>query len=133
MNSAHRREMRSARERDYIAWEPDDTEPWPMPGAEIDTSPRHGDEINDQPTERTDMQIRNGGFTVIEALIGVVVIGIIIVVAYGATQGGNLSFGINGITETRCINGLQFVIGDGGQARQVLDDKGNGVRCGGAR
>ena len=32
MNSTHRRQMRAARERDYIAWEPDDPEPWAMPG-----------------------------------------------------------------------------------------------------
>lgn len=32
MNSHHRRQMRAARERDYIAWEPDDPEPWVMPG-----------------------------------------------------------------------------------------------------
>ena len=31
MNSQHRRQMRAARERDYIAWAPDDPEPWVMP------------------------------------------------------------------------------------------------------
>ena len=31
MNSHHRRQMRAARERDYIAWAPDDPEPWTMP------------------------------------------------------------------------------------------------------
>lgn len=32
MKSSIRRQMRAARERDYIAWEPDDQEPWAMPG-----------------------------------------------------------------------------------------------------
>lgn len=42
---------------------------------------------------------------------------------------GSITIGINGITETRCINGYQFVIGEGGQARQVLDEFGKGARC----
>lgn len=32
MKSSIRRQMRAARERDYIAWEPDDQEPWATPG-----------------------------------------------------------------------------------------------------
>lgn len=37
MNSHHRRAMRAARERDYIAWEPDDPEPWAMPEVSLQT------------------------------------------------------------------------------------------------
>lgn len=35
MNSVNRRAMRAARERDYIAWEPDDPEPWAMPAPDL--------------------------------------------------------------------------------------------------
>lgn len=35
MNSTHRRQMRAARERDYIAWAPDDPEPWAMPAPDL--------------------------------------------------------------------------------------------------
>ena len=73
------------------------------------------------------------GFTLIECMIAIVIMGIVLaIVAGGASSmngGGAVSFGINGITEMRCINGFQFVIGEGGQARQVLDEFGKGVRC----
>lgn len=35
MKSSIRRQMRAARERDYIAWAPDDPEPWAMPAPDI--------------------------------------------------------------------------------------------------
>lgn len=47
------------------------------------------------------------------------------------TAPSNLSFGPNGVTETRCIDGLRFVIGEGGNARQVLDGQGRGIACDG--
>lgn len=40
-----------------------------------------------------------------------------------------ISYGINGLTETRCIDGYKFIVGEGGQARQILDGEGRGVRC----
>lgn len=73
------------------------------------------------------------GFTLIEGMIAIAIMGIALaIVASGASSmngSGSVSFGINGITEMRCINGFQFVIGEGGQARQVLDEFGKGVRC----
>ena len=74
------------------------------------------------------------GFTIIEFLILLAFIGILAVVVIGvlagtAAQGNNLSFGFNGITETRCINGYTFVVGRDGNARQVLDEFGKGARC----
>lgn len=74
------------------------------------------------------------GFTIIEFLILLAFIGILAVVVIGvlagtAATGNNLSFGFNGITETRCINGYTFVVGRDGNARQVLDEFGKGARC----
>jgi len=74
------------------------------------------------------------GFTIVEFLILLVFIGILAVVVIGvlagtAAPGNNLSFGFNGITETRCINGYTFVVGRDGNARQVLDEFGKGARC----
>lgn len=73
------------------------------------------------------------GFTLIEGMIAIAIMGIVLAIVASAASSmngsGSVSFGINGITEMRCINGFQFVIGEGGQARQVLDEFGKGVRC----
>lgn len=39
------------------------------------------------------------------------------------------SLGINGMTETRCINGMQFVVGQSGSVQQILGANGGGVSC----
>lgn len=41
----------------------------------------------------------------------------------------NISIGINGIAEDRCIRGMVHVIGPDGSARQTVDEFGNGMRC----
>jgi prepilin-type N-terminal cleavage/methylation domain-containing protein len=72
----------------------------------------------------------HAGYTLIEMLITVAIGLILLVVGISALKGNsNVSWGINGVTESRCISGYQFVIGEGGQARQVLDEFGKGVRC----
>lgn len=75
--------------------------------------------------------IKVQGFTLIEVMIVIAILAIVakLATSVAGTNEGTVSFGINGITEMRCINGFQFVIGDGGQARQVLDEFGKGVRC----
>lgn len=77
--------------------------------------------------------MKQRGFTLIELMIGIVVFGILITIAMkflGAASGNNsISFGINGMTESRCIEGYKFVIGEHGQPRQILDEFGKGVRC----
>jgi hypothetical protein len=51
---------------------------------------------------------------------------------YGASKNGfeNISMGVNGMTESRCIDGYKFIIGQNGFARQIMDELGHGVRCG---
>ena len=77
--------------------------------------------------------MKQRGFTLIEMMIVIVIIGIIALVAIGPVTGNSpsnsLSFGVNGLTELRCIDGYKFVIGDRGQARQVMDEFGKGVKC----
>jgi len=41
----------------------------------------------------------------------------------------NISIGFNGVTETRCINGVQFVVGQDGRPVQIIDADGKGVAC----
>ena len=71
------------------------------------------------------------GFTVIELIIAVFGIAIISLIVFLSVSSGsnNVSFGINGITETRCIGGFKFVIGDRGRAEQILDSNGKGISC----
>lgn len=79
--------------------------------------------------------MKQRGFTLIEIMISIVILMIGIVLFAGAraslegVSNGNLSWGINGMTESRCIEGYKFVVGDRGQARQILDEFGKGVRC----
>lgn len=73
------------------------------------------------------------GFTLIELMV-IIVIGMIflslVATGIGAMNGNStISFGINGMTEVRCIDGYKFVVGEQGQARQVLDEFGKGARC----
>ncbi len=77
--------------------------------------------------------MKQRGFTLIE-LMTVIVIGLIaltvIVNAVGfVSSNGSISFGVNGMTESRCIEGYKFIIGEHGQPRQILDELGKGVRC----
>lgn len=73
------------------------------------------------------------GFTLIELMI-VIVIGMIVLSiiagAVGATNGNsNISIGLNGVTESRCIEGYKFIVDQTGNARQILDEFGKGARC----
>lgn len=73
------------------------------------------------------------GFTLIELMIIVAIVGIIGAIVFPAATGtsglSNVSFGVNGMTEMRCIDGYKFVISHGGGARQVLNEFGKGAKC----
>ncbi len=77
--------------------------------------------------------MKQRGFTLIELMV-FVTIGLVVLImiagAVGGSSGGNtISYGINGMTESRCIEGYRFIVGQEGQARQILDEFGKGVRC----
>ena len=74
------------------------------------------------------------GFTIIEILVVIVMIGIgaaIILPAIfsNGDANGSVILGPNGRTESRCIDGYKFVLDSNGNARQILDEYGKGVRC----
>jgi hypothetical protein len=63
-------------------------------------------------------------------IVIVMILGSIIMGAVSSSSGNStVSWGINGMTESRCIEGYKFVIGEQGQPRQILDEFGKGVRC----
>ena len=78
--------------------------------------------------------MKQRGFTLIEIMIAIVMVAIVIMVAIPVIVGaplsnGSISYGINGMTESRCIEGYKFVMDRKGNARQILDEFGKGVRC----
>jgi len=63
--------------------------------------------------------------------IALLAISIIAVNAYKISKADpdSLSVGINGLTESRCIDGYKFIVGQDGQPRQIMDSVGHGVQC----
>jgi prepilin-type N-terminal cleavage/methylation domain-containing protein len=78
--------------------------------------------------------MKQRGFTLIELMVVLALLGIVVAVAMpvlmGSTgQTNNVSWGVNGMTESRCIEGYKFVIDQKGNSRQILDEFGKGVKC----
>jgi len=72
--------------------------------------------------------LKQYGFTLIETMVAIAIIGLIGIILVGASTNDSVSFGYNGLVETRCINGYQFVISNR-DTRQVMDEQGHGVKC----
>lgn len=77
------------------------------------------------------MRRKQSGLELIEVLIILAIVSILGSVVFGAVkaQEEGTSTGVNGFTETRCIAGYTHTVGEGGHARQVLDEQGHGIRC----
>jgi prepilin-type N-terminal cleavage/methylation domain-containing protein len=75
--------------------------------------------------------MKQKGFTLIEMMIVVVIIGIFVLLVAGVNsdRSNSYSYGVNGLTETRCINGMQFVVGQSGSVQQILGPNGGGIPC----
>lgn len=77
--------------------------------------------------------MKQKGFTLLELMIAIVFLMCFVMIIVGAgvaTNGNsNISIGINGMMETRCVEGYKFVIDQDGRTRQILDEFGKGVRC----
>ncbi len=73
------------------------------------------------------------GFTLIEMMVVVVIVLILGMMAVGAVNGSTsnntVSWGVNGMTEMRCIDNYKFIISQQGHTRQVMDEFGKGVKC----
>lgn len=71
--------------------------------------------------------------TMFNIVFVLVVFGIIMTIGlniYGVMTGNStVSFGVNGTTEMRCIEGYKFTIDQRGRSVQVLDEFGKGLRC----
>ena len=60
----------------------------------------------------------------------IMIFGTIVLGAVGASNGNsNVSIGINGMMESRCVEGYKFIVDQNGHSRQILDEFGKGVRC----
>lgn len=77
--------------------------------------------------------MKQRGFTLIEMMV-FVIIGLTVLMFIAGFVGGtsgnsNISYGINGMTESRCIEGYKFILDTKGNTRQILDEFGKGVKC----
>lgn len=80
------------------------------------------------------MKKQYGRLTVVELFI-ITVIAIIFVSLgtkfWAGVQGNsNITFSVNGVVESTCIEGYKFTIDQQGNARQILDEFGKGAKCG---
>ena len=78
--------------------------------------------------------MKQQGFTLIEMMIVVTIVGIVAALAFPAmfslSSPSSISFGVTGMVEERCIGGYKFVIGQEGRPAQIINELGKGVPCG---
>jgi Tfp pilus assembly protein PilE len=76
--------------------------------------------------------MKQQGLTLIELTILIAMITIVVAIAAtgfaGLSGNSNISVGVNGLMESRCIEGYKFIITQD-STRQILDEFGKGVRC----
>lgn len=77
--------------------------------------------------------MRQRGMTLIEVIILIAIVAIVgsmLMAGFAGLSGNsNISIGVNGMMESRCVEGYKFVVDQNGHSRQILDEFGKGVRC----
>ena len=69
------------------------------------------------------------GFTLIEIMIVLVILGIIFRVGFMFSSGDTSYSFATGWTEERCMGGFKFIKGTHGSPVQIMDAQGHGVPC----
>lgn len=72
-----------------------------------------------------------GAFTLIEVLIAVAIALILVLIIIGGSTSdfSQISTGVGGVVEIRCIGGYQFAVGVEGAPEQILNEEGKGIPC----
>lgn len=73
--------------------------------------------------------MKQTGFTLINLMIGIVFVTAIVFMLMGGFSNSNISIGMNGLLESRCIDGYRVIVDQEGRPRQLLDELGKGVKC----
>lgn len=76
--------------------------------------------------------MKQRGITLIELMVGIIIFAVFVLIIVGAgtaTNTSGISYGVNGIMETRCVDGYKVLVGQTGHPIQMLDKNGNGVTC----
>lgn len=73
--------------------------------------------------------MKQTGFTLINLMVGIVFVMAIVFMLMGGFSNSNISIGMNGLLESRCIDGYRIIVDQEGRPRQLLDELGKGVKC----
>lgn len=73
--------------------------------------------------------MKQTGFTLINLMVGIVFVMAIVFMLMGGFGNSNISIGMNGLLESRCIDGYRVIVDQEGRPRQLLDELGKGVKC----
>jgi len=74
--------------------------------------------------------MKQRGFGLIETMVSIVfVMAIVFMLMGGFNSANSISIGMNGVLESRCIDGYRVIVDQEGRPRQLLDELGKGVKC----